>query len=115
MAPQYFCLKTSMDRGAWQAVVHGVAESDTVEQQSTHTHLSYIYLSTYLSVCLHTMQHSRSFPGGPAAMYYMNVGRFLKLFMWALCTPQLKECRFLSLYGMQSGLALCVAQWSQAQ
>ena len=25
---QYSCLENSMDRGAWQAMVHGVAESD---------------------------------------------------------------------------------------
>ena len=26
---QYFCLENSIDRGAWQAAVHGVAKSQT--------------------------------------------------------------------------------------
>ena len=29
--PQYSCLKNSMNRGPWQAIVHGVAESDMTE------------------------------------------------------------------------------------
>ena len=33
---QYSCLESPMDRGAWQATVHGVAKSRT--QLSTHTH-----------------------------------------------------------------------------
>ena len=34
---QYSCLENSMDRGVWQATVHGVAESDTTHQLSLHT------------------------------------------------------------------------------
>ena len=28
---QYSCLENPMDRGVWQATVHGIAESDTIE------------------------------------------------------------------------------------
>ena len=36
---QHSCLENSMDRGVWQATVHGVAESDTTVQLSMHTHV----------------------------------------------------------------------------
>ena len=37
---QYSCLKNSMDKGAWQATVHEVVESDTTEHTCTHAYSS---------------------------------------------------------------------------
>ena len=34
---QYSCLENPMDRGAWQATVHGVAKSQTCVTACTHT------------------------------------------------------------------------------
>ena len=44
---QYFCLENSMDRGAWRATVHGVAESHMTELLSTHIH---IFLEGHYSI-----------------------------------------------------------------
>ena len=38
---KYSCLENLMDRGAWQAIVHGVAKSQTrLKQLSSHAHVS---------------------------------------------------------------------------
>ena len=45
---QYSCLENSMDRGSWQATVHGVTESDTTEWLTlshSNAHLPFLYLS----------------------------------------------------------------------
>ena len=43
---QYSCLENSTERGAWQATVHGVAESETTEQPALS--LSFTFPWSYL-------------------------------------------------------------------
>ena len=44
---QYFCVENPMDRGAWQATVHGVTKNWT--WLSTHTHCVCVCIHTYSS------------------------------------------------------------------
>ena len=43
--PQYSCLENPMDRGAWRATIHGVAELDVTEQLALS--LSYVHTHTH--------------------------------------------------------------------
>ena len=43
---QYSCLENSMDRGAWWAIVHGVAKSQTGLNDWTHTHTQSFKMET---------------------------------------------------------------------
>ena len=43
---QYSCLENPMNRGAWRAIVHGVAKSQTqVKQLSKNTHALYLSIT----------------------------------------------------------------------
>ena len=54
---QYSCLKNSLDRGAWWAVVHEVTESDMTEQMSVCTHE---HARTHTSMHAHTQARARA-------------------------------------------------------
>ena len=54
---QYFCLGNSMNRGSWQAIVHGVVKSQTWPSAHAHTHM---HTHTHAHTCAHTRAHART-------------------------------------------------------
>ena len=46
---QYSCLENLMDRGAWQATVHGVAKKRTQLSNSARTHTHVIKLKIWMN------------------------------------------------------------------
>ena len=47
---QCSCLENPLDRGAWRAAVHGVANSQTWQSNQTHTH-THTHTRTHLIAC----------------------------------------------------------------
>ena len=58
---QYSCLENPMDRGAWQAIVHGVAKGQTLLSKHTHTSNPGKLISRF--ICKDTFSNKITFTG----------------------------------------------------
>ena len=64
---QCSCLENPTDRGAWRAVVHGVAKSRIRLSHSTHIHINLIYDTVLISgiqlkvIQIHTHTHTHKY------------------------------------------------------
>ena len=85
---QYSCLKNPMDEGAWQARVHGIAESDMTERLGTHSVLHF-EASCYI--------FSISFTWWVSALPVRNSSRVIsgRMLPWHLCSPEGCLCSLL--------------------
>ena len=50
---QYSCLESPMGRGAWQAVVHGIAKSQAWLSICTHARAFWNPIQTHLELCIY--------------------------------------------------------------
>ena len=87
---QYSYLGNPMDRGAWWAAVHGVADSGMTEQMSVHTH-------TYFISC-HLETIKNLFSKGNDS--YNILGKVWAVYLISLCfahiKPQYQRAMYLS-------------------
>ena len=119
---QYSCLKNPMDRGAWQATVHGVAELYMTERLTLCTSLVlprlfpfcpsfpfFLFFPPLHPTLLHLM-----FPEGELDKYsrvegvYVHLSLSVSLARKSEQEPTLAEVRPSKTYKSRSGLAACI-------